>query len=119
MARILLADDDRHFAAVVARFLGRAGHEVLAVADGEAALAAIPTFSPEALVLDVSMPALGGDALAARVTLPILFLSGRDLDRVAAQAGPRVRCLAKPADLDEILAAVEGLLAAELRPSEG
>jgi DNA-binding response OmpR family regulator len=112
MARILMADDDRHFAAVVARFLGRAGHEVLTAADGEAALAAIPTFSPDALVLDVSMPGMGGDALAARVNLPILFLSGRDLDRVASLAGAHVRCLPKPADLDDILAAVEALLSA-------
>ncbi|MEB3327740.1 MAG: response regulator [Candidatus Sericytochromatia bacterium] len=112
MARILMADDDRHFAAVVARFLTRAGHEVLTAADGDAALAAIPGFSPEALVLDVSMPGLGGDALAARVDLPVLFLSGRDLDRVAARGGSRVRCLAKPADLEEILAAVEALLSA-------
>lgn len=110
MARILMADDDRHFTAVVSRFLARAGHEVLTVPDGAAALEALTTFDADVLVLDVAMPTLGGEAVARQVTRPILFLSGRDLDRVENLAGPTVRFLPKPADLDEILAEVEALL---------
>lgn len=116
MARILMADDDRHFTAVVSRFLTRVGHEVLTVSDGAAALAALETFTADLLVLDVAMPTLGGEAVAGRVTQPILFLSGRDLDRVEGLVGRRVRSLPKPADLDEILAEVEALLA--LTPPE-
>ncbi|MEB3196572.1 MAG: response regulator [Candidatus Sericytochromatia bacterium] len=111
MARILMADDDRPFARMVARLLETAGHRVQLAHDGESALAAIRTFEPDMLLLDVALPLLRGDAIAQRTQLPILFVSGRDLDRVAAIERANVRRLTKPVDLDDILREVNDLLA--------
>jgi DNA-binding response OmpR family regulator len=63
-------------------------------------------------VLDVALPFVTGEQLAQRLdgALPILFISGRDLDRLEGLKGERFRFLQKPADLDEILENVQDLL---------
>lgn len=111
MARIVMADDDKHFLQVVAKFLAQAGHEVQTARNGEDALTLIGQTMPDMLVLDVALPLVTGDEIGRAVDLPILFISGRDLDRVEALRGPRTRFLQKPADLDEILEEVTALLA--------
>lgn len=65
--RILIADDDatgREIARVLAT---RAGHEVEAVADGAAALAALTAGGFDAALLDLFMPGLGGAAVAQAI----------------------------------------------------
>ena len=111
MARIVMADDDKHFLQVVAKFLGQAGHDVETARNGEDALMLIGATKPDLLVLDVALPLVTGDEIARAVDLPILFISGRDLDRVEEFQGPRFRFLQKPADLDEIVEQVAALLA--------
>lgn len=112
MTRLLVADDDKFFRHVVTRFLSEAGYEVAAAANGPEALAAAEKGPVALAILDVALPLLAGDEVARRLpaALPILFVSGRDLDRVEGLAGDRVRFLRKPADLDEILAHVRALL---------
>lgn len=110
MAGIVMADDDKAFLAVVAKWLGQNGHTVETARNGEDALALIADKRPDLLVLDVALPLVTGDEIGRQTDLPILYLSGRDHDRVAGLLGPRVRFLQKPADLDEILAEVEALL---------
>lgn len=110
MAKIVMADDDKHFLQVVAKFLAQAGHQVETARNGEDALMLIGAFQPDMLVLDVALPLVTGDEIGRAVELPILFISGRDLDRVEGLAGPRIRFLQKPADLDEILEQVTELL---------
>jgi DNA-binding response OmpR family regulator len=110
MARIVMADDDKHFLQVVAKFLGQAGHEVETARNGEDALMLIGALKPDLLVLDVALPLVTGDEIGRAVDLPILFISGRDHDRVQELLGPNRRFLQKPADLDEIAAEVAALL---------
>ena len=57
---VLIADDDAVTRAVVEAWLVRAGYEVIAAADGDAALALAIEKEPDLLVLDVSMPGLDG-----------------------------------------------------------
>lgn len=108
-----MADDDKFFAHVVSKFLSNAGFEVSTAANGEEALGLVERVKPDLLILDVALPLISGDELARRLEAkrpPTLFISGRDLDRVAGMAGAPVRCLTKPADLDDILQAVKALL---------
>ena len=111
-----MADDDKYFLQVVARFLEEAGYRVVTCRNGQEALDQAAAEHPDLLVLDVALPLVTGDQVATRLGAdrpPILFVSGRDLDRVADLAGPRFRYLTKPADLDDILANVQALLAGE------
>jgi two-component system OmpR family response regulator len=114
MAKILMVDDDVHFAKVIARCLSQEGHTVQTAADGAQALRLIREFSPDLLVLDVALPLVTGVQLGAQTHLPILFLSGRDLERVEHLNRPNVRFLKKPADLDEIMQETRTLLAQTL-----
>jgi len=66
MALNLVAEDDRAVRAFVVRALEHAGHEVMAVADGHAALEALAGRAFDALVSDIVMPRLDGIALALK-----------------------------------------------------
>ena len=85
--RILVADDDRDILDLVAFKLGKAGYEVVAVADGVAALAAIEANLPRLAILDVMMPGLSGiDVLRklraneATKDLDVILLTARSRD---------------------------------------
>lgn len=84
MARIVVADDDADIRDLVAFKLRQAGHEIVAVADGRAAIAASQETAPDLIVLDVMMPGMSGleacrafrlDPALARV--PIVLLTAR------------------------------------------
>jgi CheY-like chemotaxis protein len=69
--RILIVDDNNDAAESVARFLELEGHEVKTVADGAQALASVPVFAPQVVVLDIGLPGLSGYEVARRIrTLP-------------------------------------------------
>jgi DNA-binding response OmpR family regulator len=57
---VLVADDDRDIRELVAVKLRQAGYDVVAVADGTAAVAAVREHRPALAVLDVMMPGLSG-----------------------------------------------------------
>jgi PAS domain S-box-containing protein len=81
--RILLVEDDSLVRDVAREALSAQGYEVLTAEDGASALKVADQQLDEldALVTDVVMPGLGGDALAAqlrqrRPRLPVLFITG-------------------------------------------
>ena len=85
--RILVADDDRDILELVVFKLTQAGYEVVAVADGVAALAAIEANPPRLVILDVMMPGLSGiDVLRklraneATKDLDVILLTARSRD---------------------------------------
>jgi two-component system cell cycle response regulator CpdR len=119
MARILLAEDDDNMRAFVARALERAGHQVSAVGDGDAALALASDSDFDLLLADVVMPGIDGIELARRVSallpeLRIMFITG--FAAVAlnqpgfARRQPRV--LAKPFHLRQLVDEVDKVLTA-------
>ncbi|MBB3040752.1 response regulator [Nocardioides sp. LMS-CY] len=84
MARILVADDDVDIRELVEFKLSTLGHDVVAVADGGAALDACRAERPDLAVLDVMMPGVSGlDAIreiradAALADLPVILLTAR------------------------------------------
>jgi CheY-like chemotaxis protein len=92
---VLLAEDDEDVRALAELVLRRAGYDVAAVGDGEAALAAAAERTPAVAVLDVSMPRLDGldtaRALRERPetrSIPIMLLTARvtDADRERGRA---------------------------------
>ncbi|MFH8255349.1 SpoIIE family protein phosphatase [Streptomyces roseolus] len=82
--RVLVADDNADMRAYLTRLLSAAGHEVRAVGDGRAALAAVRSGAPDLVVSDVMMPGLDGLGFVAALradprtaTVPVLLLSAR------------------------------------------
>jgi CheY-like chemotaxis protein len=60
MAKIVVAEDDRHISRVIALWLERGGHKVITAADGKKALELVRAELPDLLVTDVNMPGMDG-----------------------------------------------------------
>ncbi|NTV94389.1 MAG: response regulator transcription factor [Thiobacillus sp.] len=124
--RILLVDDDPVFVATLAHALRRRGHEVETAHEAIDALALARQFLPDAAVLDLKLEEASGLALveplrALRADMRILLLTGYASIATAVEAIKlgATHYLPKPADADEILAALgreEG--DAEIAPPE-
>jgi two-component system, OmpR family, response regulator MprA len=116
-AALLLVDDDAPIRRMLERTLVAEGYDVVAAADGGAALAAVERSVPDAIVLDVTMPGLDGLAVTRRLRakglrVPILLLTARDAvhERVAGLDAGADDYLVKPFDVDELRARVRALL---------
>jgi two-component system response regulator MprA len=115
--RVLVADDDRAIRESLVRALELEGYVVISAADGAAALTLIRDETPDAVVLDVMMPSVDGLTVcrvlrSERNRIPILMLTARTEtpDRVAGLDAGADDYLAKPFDLDELLARLRALL---------
>jgi two-component system cell cycle sensor histidine kinase/response regulator CckA len=118
-ATILLAEDSAEVRILTAAILQRAGYQVVAAENGEAALTAFSADPPAfaLAILDVVMPGLGGREAGAKIRetrddLPLLFMSGYDaatFDDASAQH-PHTRFLAKPFSADELKGVVRTIL---------
>jgi DNA-binding response OmpR family regulator len=87
-ARVLLVDDEPMVREVVARYLEQDGHEVVAVADGETALAQLGEGRFDLVVLDLMLPAVDGLSVLREMRrtsdTPVIVLTarGEEGDRV-------------------------------------
>ena len=84
MAKIVVADDDVDIRELVEFKLASMGHDIVAVADGAAAVEACRAERPDLAVLDVMMPGVSGlDAVrtiradAVLAHLPVILLTAR------------------------------------------
>ena len=116
-ARVLIADDDRAIRDALTRALGLEGYDVVQAVDGNAALSLIESARPDVAILDVMMPNVDGLTVcrvlrAERNRLPVLMLTARTdtPDRVAGLDAGADDYLAKPFELDELLARLRALL---------
>ncbi len=112
MPCVLVADDSRPFAEMVRATLENAGYEVVTAYSGLAAVAAMEHNDISLAVLDVLMPEISGDAVAARLRqispgLPVVLMTGADQ---AFAAGSGLPVLRKPFPHEELIATVRRLL---------
>jgi DNA-binding response OmpR family regulator len=90
---VLVIDDDASIVRVLARLLREDGHTVDTANDGPAALALIEYRIPDLILLDASLPTIGGVALcrqlramAVTADTPIIMLTGTDTQERRDQA---------------------------------
>jgi DNA-binding response OmpR family regulator len=115
--RLLLVEDDRSLAAMLEEILASAGYVVDLARDGQAGLHLGLSRSYDVIVLDRGLPAIEGLDLLGRlrargVFVPVLVLSALGLarDRVDGLDAGAEDYLAKPFDIDELLARIRALL---------
>jgi DNA-binding NtrC family response regulator len=122
--KIVLVEDSQELCDIWVELLGLDGHEVKAYTDGRSLLA-----DPErihwcdVLVTDYYLPDVNGVELVERIRavrdlVPVILLSGvRDASVVrAVQKMPCAEFLPKPADADELDAALARLVSGEQGP---
>ena len=112
--RILIVDDDPGQRSLLDSFLRSQGFETLTVASGEQALEALRAGGYSMMISDVRMPGLSGLetmhlARQEHPVLPILLVTAyADIrEAVGAMRDGALNYLAKPIDLDELLATVQ------------
>jgi CheY-like chemotaxis protein len=109
---ILVVDDEPVIREVLAALFASEGYVVRTAADGQAALEAIATERPDLVLSDIAMPRLDGWGMVEGLRLidasvPIILMSAAQRFRPAAD----VEFIAKPFDVDVLLALVERALA--------
>jgi two-component system response regulator VicR len=115
-ARILIVEDDPIFRSVMRDNLIFEGYRVDAVADGNAALAHVRSFSPDLVVLDLTLPDWDGLDLCPLLhqggKIPIIILSarGQKVDKIRGLKLGADDYITKPTDLDELLARIRVVL---------
>jgi DNA-binding response OmpR family regulator len=132
---VLVVDDDQRVRTVVCWQLEADGYAVAEAADGAAALASIERDRPDLVVLDLTLPGVGGLDVLRRVReadgagppLPVIVLSGRsgETDRIIGLDLGADDYLVKPFSPGELAARVRSVLrrtrpaAASARPADG
>ena len=114
--RVLIVEDDRTVAEVVARYLEREGFAVESVGDGLEALARADAQLPDLVVLDIMLPGLDGlevcRRLRSRAPIPVVMLTARgsEEDRVLGLELGADDYVAKPFSPRELTARVKAVL---------
>jgi DNA-binding response OmpR family regulator len=113
VTRILVADDNLEFVEMVGAMLEQAGFDVVTATSGLAVAALIERERFDLMLLDVLMPGLSGDAIAAlvgapRPDLPVLLMTGESGGRFVP--GTELPVLRKPFTEEQLVGAVTGLL---------
>jgi len=116
MPTILVVDDEPKIVQLARDYLERAGHVVLAAADGASALTAARSARPDLIVLDLGLP--GGDGLDVTRLLrhesnvPIIMLTARaeESDKLVGLELGADDYLVKPFSPKELVARVRAVL---------
>jgi two-component system, OmpR family, response regulator len=115
--RVLVVDDEANLVEVVTMALRFQGFTVESAASGREALAAVASFKPHLMVLDVMLPDMEGFEVASRLGaqragVPIIFLTARDAteDKIRGLSGGGDDYMTKPFSLEELVARIRTIL---------
>ncbi|HEX6266871.1 MAG TPA: response regulator [Burkholderiales bacterium] len=117
--RILVVDDQRANAEMMAGILRARGYEVLTAPGAEAALDEVRTGAPDLVVSDILMPGMDGYELCRRLRaqaatelLPVILVTSVEADdeRVKGLEAGADDFLSKPVNWEELFARVRSLL---------
>jgi DNA-binding response OmpR family regulator len=116
-AVVLIVDDDRDLANMLAEFIGNEGFQVVAAADAASANEMLASRPVDLVILDVMLPGRSGfDVLReirrSKPRLPVLMLTARGeaIDRILGLELGADDYLAKPFDPRELAARIRAIL---------
>jgi CheY-like chemotaxis protein len=120
MSRLLIVEDDPNLRVVIRMVLERAGYEVAEARHGVDALDSIGVEKPDLVIADMTMPVMNGIELIDRIhanmataSLPIILLSGRQVDSAVSRLVNAV--VLKPFEPADLLANIGRALQADSR----
>ena len=125
-SRVLVVDDNRDAADLLAEMLSEVGYVAKFALDGPSALRIADEFEPDIAVLDIGLPVMDGYELASRFTshprlartrLVALTGYGQAQDRERAAAAGFHAHLLKPVDLEQLHGVLQGLREEPLDPA--
>ncbi len=112
---ILVVDDFKDDRDMYSYFLSLKGFQVTVAREGEEALTRACDLQPDLIVMDLSMPGIGGWEAIRRLkgdsrtcNIPVVVVTGRTF--ASAEAVGSDACLIKPCPPDEILAEINRVL---------
>ena len=118
ITRVLVVDDDAAISTLLERFLTHAGYAVQKAADAASTFAAVASYNPDVILLDVVFPGSNGYAVCERLKqdvmtrlTPVILVTGMT-DRESRIRGREAGAddfLTKPIDTQELLARVGSL----------
>jgi DNA-binding response OmpR family regulator len=114
--RVLVVDDEKPLAGMVATYLARAGYEADVAHTGPQALAAARERSPDVVVLDLGLPGLDGVEVCRRLRgfsdcyVLMLTARGEEEDKLAGLGAGADDYITKPFSVRELVARVAAVL---------
>lgn len=115
--RVLVVDDERALAELVAMALRYEGWQTRMALDGQSAYEITAEWQPDSVVLDIMLPDMNGvDVLhrlrACSPQLPVLFLTAKDGtdDRIAGLAAGGDDYVTKPFSVEEVVLRLRSLM---------
>ena len=116
MAKILVAEDEKPIADMIAFKLTNGGHQVIRAQDGEQAVTLAASEQPDLILLDAMMPGLSGFEVLRRLkgdpalrAVPVIMVTakGHERDVLSGLRGGAVDYVVKPFSLKELAARVD------------
>lgn len=114
--KILIVDDDNNIAELISLYLMKECFDTQIVNDGESALEAFETYSPNLILLDLMLPGIDGYQVCREIRsksqTPIIMLSakGEVFDKVLGLELGADDYMEKPFDTKELVARVKAVL---------
>ncbi len=106
--RLLIIEDDAHFAKIVYDYAHKRGFHSLIAPDGESGLKLVSEYHPQAIILDLKLPGISGWEVLDRLKgnpdtrhIPIHIISINDEDQNAFKMGA-VGFVSKPVSLEDL-----------------
>ena len=117
MARVLVVEDQRDLAALLAHNLQIEGLDVRTVEDGREVMPLVRSWAPDLVILDLMLPGMDGYEVLRQIRatssdLPVLILSarGEEQDKIRGFRLDADQYVTKPFSLLELLERVHALL---------
>ncbi len=116
--RVLVVDDNRDGARLIAAVLAEAGHEVEIAYDPSQALSLADPFRPQVVILDIGLPVMDGYALGQELRTrlggepPVLIALtgyGQERDKRRSEEAGFSEHLVKPVDAETLVRVVAGI----------
>ena len=114
--KILIVDDDENIAELISLYMTKECFETQIVYDGESAIKAAESFSPDLILLDLMLPGIDGYQVCREIRqksqTPIIMLSakGEVFDKVLGLELGADDYIEKPFDTKELVARVKAVL---------
>lgn len=116
MTTILIVDDNKQIASILAEYAKKEGYSAVLASDGEDALIKFESLKPDLLLLDVMMPKLDGFEVCRQIRrfsgIPIIMITarGEDYEKIMGLDTGADDYIVKPFSPGEVMARIRAIL---------